>query len=63
MVRQQAVRREQMEALFLRLDQQRPVERVAVTERAMERARRPPHGHRNEYHFLIFQHGEDYRWL
>ena len=58
-VRKQAVRREQLEALFLRLDQQQFVGRVTVTERNVECPHRVPQGHRYEYHLLILQHGED----
>lgn len=59
MVCQEAVRREQPEALFLHPDRQQLVERTAVTERRRERPRRMPHGHRNEHHLPVPQHGKD----
>ena len=54
-----AARGEQLEALLLRLHQEQFAERVAVTERDVERPRRMPLGHRYEHHLLILQHGED----
>ena len=51
MVCQQAVRRTQLLALFLRLDPQQFVAQVAVMERDVERPRHQPLGHGHEHHF------------
>lgn len=58
-VRQQAVRGEQPEVLFLRLDLRQLIEQVTVGEWDVECPHRVPLGHRYEYHLLILQHGGD----
>ena len=63
MIGELAVRGEQLEALFLCLDQEQLVERVPVTERDVECPRRMSHGHGHEHNLLILQDGKHSVWV